>query len=103
MKKLHSLWLVLGALTLALVVGCASGTSLLTQETIAMRSVTSARTVATAALRAGKITLAEDQRTQASLTLVAIGIKAAVAAQDASAVAERQREAEAIQSTLEKK
>lgn len=84
------------------IAGCASA-SLLDQETVAMRSVTAARQVATASLRAGKITVAEDQRLQAHLTLLATGIKAAVAAQDAAAVAANQKDADDIKTQLEKK
>lgn len=81
----------------------ACATPLLDQETIAMRSVTAARQVATASLRAGKITVEQDQKTQANLTVIALGIKAAVAAQDAAAVAEQQAKADQIKSSLESK
>lgn len=85
-----------------LLAACASA-PLLDQETIAMRSVTAARQVATASLRAGKITVAQDQKAQADLTLIALGIKAAVAAQDAAAVAAKQAEADKIKANLEQK
>lgn len=84
------------------ITGCATQT-LLDKEVIAMKSVTAAREVATAALRAGKITLGEDQATQANLTLIATGIKAAVAAQDATTVAAKKAEADAIKTKLEAK
>lgn len=89
-------------LAAALLCACANST-LMDNEVTAMRSVTAARQVATAALRAGKITVTEDQKTQANLTLIAGGIKAAVAAQDAAAVAAQQKAADAIKTDLEKK
>lgn len=92
---------ILMPLVLALA-ACASQ-PLIDTETIAMRSVTAARQVATASLRAGKITVAEDQKAQAQLSLVALGIKAAVAAQDAAAVAKAQADADKIKSDLESK
>lgn len=85
-----------------LLAACAS-TPLLDQETIAMRSVTAARQVATASLRAGKITVEQDQKAQAQLSLLALGIKAAVAAHDAAAVAAKQAEADKIKANLEQK
>ena len=89
-------------LAAALLSACAA-TTLLDKEVIAMRSVTAARQVSSAALRAERISLDEDRRAQADLTLLANGIRAAVAAQDAQAVAANQRKAEAIRSELEKK
>lgn len=101
MKPLRSIRIALGALLLATAAACATST-LLDKETMAMKSVTAARQVATAALRAGKISLADDQQTQATLTLLATGIKAAVAAQDAVTIAANQKAAEAIKTELEK-
>lgn len=102
MKPLRSIRMALGALLLTAVVACATST-LLDKEVIAMKSVTAARQVAIAALRAGKISVADDQKTQANLTLLATGIKAAVAAQDAATVAANQKAADAIKTELEKK
>ena len=102
MKPLRSIRMAFGALLIASVVACATST-LLDKEVIAMKSVTAARQVATAALRAGKISLADDQKTQANLTLLATGIKAAVAAQDTATIAANQKSADAIKTELEKK
>ena len=102
MKTLRSIRMTLSALLIASAVACATST-LLDKEVVALKSVTAARQVATAALRAGKISIADDQKTQANLTMLATGIKAAVAAQDAAAVAANQNAADAIKTELEKK
>lgn len=93
MKRLASLCLVLA------LAACAS-TPLLDQETLAMRSVTSARQLSTAGLRAGKISLAADQKNQAVLTGMASAIKAAVAANDPATVATQQAQADKLAATL---
>jgi hypothetical protein len=99
---IRQLRLTAAIVLLSIAAACAS-TPLLDSETVAMRSVTAARQVATAALRAGKISVADDQKAQANLTLIATGIKAAVAAQDAAAVAANQKAADDIKTELEKK
>ena len=76
--------------------------TLLDKEVIAMKSVTAGRQVATGLLRAGKLTLAQDQAAQAQFTLVATGIKAAVAANNPVAVDAKKAEAEKITATLPK-
>jgi hypothetical protein len=84
---------------LAVLVACAN-TSMLTNETRAVESVTAARQVSTAMLRAGKITVAQDVDNQKKLDAVRQSIVAAKNAADAQALAKAKKDADAITTQL---
>lgn len=81
--------------------GCA--TNLLGKEVQALQAVTATRTAATAALRAGKITVAKDQEIQKWADVTRASIEAAVAAGNAAVLAAAQADAEAKKTELEAK
>lgn len=95
MQTLRRLPMLLCALALAAAAGCASTTPL-SAEKIALNSVTAARQSCTAALRAGKFTLAQDQTCQGRLDLTRVAIEAASAAGNAAQVAQGKATADAI-------
>lgn len=91
--------LILATALIALATACGTAPPLVT-ETMALQSVTAARTIATASLREGKISLIEDQKAQAALNVIAIGIKAAVASGDTAKLTALKAEADAKTATL---
>jgi soluble cytochrome b562 len=91
---------ITAALAFACLTACQTTPSLVTVETRAVQAVTLARQVSTASLRAGKITVAQDQAYQAKLDLTRASIEAAKAAADAQALADAKAEADKITTTL---
>lgn len=66
------------------------------QAAIALRSITAARQVSTAALSSGKISLAADQANQAKLDTLRAATEAALAAGNAAAITSAKTSADAI-------
>ncbi len=89
MKLFRLLPHFVAGLVIAACVACTTSPTadpVLTAEKTAISSVTAARQAATAALRAGKITVEQDQATQARLNTMRASIEAAVKARDAQAL-----------------
>ena len=81
---------------LSIAAACATAPPAMVTETIAMNSVASARELANASLRAGKTSLVRDKQIQDALTVIATGIKAAVASNDQAALTTQKARADAI-------
>lgn len=85
----------LAILALAILTACA-GQTLNDRAFVAYDTLTAAAKSSTAALRAGEITIAKDQKNQAAITAAVLAVDAAKKAGDAAAVAKAKATADAI-------